>query len=167
MKTKLAIIFSACVLTGCALRPADKPVSGTARPSEIVNKINEKAETTPDATSTAMTLAGYQEALAKRIVEVNSIKVYVGRPQALLRAVIVLKYTVDANGKLLHSEILRTNRDNAVEGTALASLKNTAPFPKPAPHLLHHGRVEITESWLFNSDGRFQLRSIAQPQIGN
>jgi protein TonB len=33
------------------------------------------------------------------------------------------------------------------------------------PHLLRHGRLEISETWLFNNDGRFQLRTIAQPQM--
>jgi protein TonB len=31
--------------------------------------------------------------------------------------------------------------------------------------LLRQGRLEILESWLFNADGRFQLRSIAEPQM--
>ena len=48
---------------------------------------------------------------------------------------------------------------------ALASLRSSAPFPKPAPHLLRNGRVEMHESWLFNNDGRFQLRSIALVQM--
>ncbi len=90
---------------------------------------------------------------------------YVGQPQPLLRSVIVVKFYVDANGQLLRSEILRTNHDHATETTALSTLRNTAPFPKPAAHLLRQGRVEILESWLFNNDGRFQLRTIAMPQM--
>lgn len=125
----------------------------------------EGAETTRDATSTAFTLDGYKQDLANRISQVNSTKVYIDRPQALLRSVIVVKYQVDGNGNLVGSEIFRSNRDRETETTALASLRNTAPFPKPAPHLLRHGRVDIMESWLFNNDGRFQLRTIALPQM--
>jgi protein TonB len=77
----------------------------------------------------------------------------------------VVKYIVDSQGNLVRSEILRSNRDRDAETIAMASLKNTAPFPKPAPNLLHHGRIELSESWLFNNDGRFQLRSIALPQM--
>jgi protein TonB len=47
----------------------------------------------------------------------------------------------------------------------LATLRTSAPFPKPAPHLLSNGRLELAESWLFNNDGRFQLRSIALAQM--
>lgn len=83
----------------------------------------------------------------------------------MLRSVIVVKYVIDAHGGLVRSEIVRSNRDSETESTALAALRRTAPFPKPAPHLLRRGQVEITETWLFNNDGRFQLRTIAQPQM--
>ncbi|WP_293775629.1 hypothetical protein [uncultured Oxalicibacterium sp.] len=130
-------------------------------------RIDERAavETTADGTSTAHTLSDYKAALAQRIAAVNSTKVFIGRPQALLRSVVVVKYVVDANGSLVRSEIMRSNRDRTTEATALTSLKQTAPFPKPAPALLRGGRVEVIETWLFNTDGRFQLRTIAEPQM--
>ena len=130
-------------------------------------RIDDRAavETTADGTSTAHNLSDYKAALAQRIAAVNSTKVFIGRPQALLRSVVVVKYVVDANGSLVRSEIMRSNRDRATEATALASLKQTAPFPKPAPALLRGGRVEVIETWLFNNDGRFQLRTIAEPQM--
>jgi protein TonB len=166
MKLKLAILLGAGVLGGCGTPSGDpqsaaKPSAGTARASASV----EKGETTPDATSTAFTLEGYKRDLAQRISQTNSNKVYDGRPQALLRSVIVVKYVVDSRGNLMRSEILRSNRDRDTEAIALASLKSTAPFPKPLPHLLRNGRVEISETWLFNNDGRFQLRTVAQPQM--
>lgn len=122
-------------------------------------------ETTRDGTSTADTVGEYKFALANRIAQMNSTKMYVGRPQALLRSVVVVKYVVDANGGLVRSEIMRSNRDRATEATALATLRSTAPFPKPAPALLRNGKVELMETWLFNGDGRFQLRTIAEPQM--
>lgn len=125
----------------------------------------ERVETTPDGTSTEATVDGYKRDVAQRIAEVNSTKVYLSRPQALLRSVVVVRFSVDSRGNLVRSEIMRSNRDPATEATALATLRNTAPFPKPAPHLLRGGRVELSETWLFNNDGRFQLRSIALPQM--
>jgi protein TonB len=149
MKKRITICAVALLLAGCGARSLlDKP-----------------AETTPDGTSTADSISEYQLALANRIAQVNSTKVFIGRPQALLRSVVVVKYVVDANGSLLRSEIMRSNRDRVTETTALASLRSTAPFPKPAPSLLRHGRVELMETWLFNKDGRFQLRTIAEPQM--
>jgi len=121
--------------------------------------------TTSNATSTATSLEDYKRGLAQRIVEVNSTQVYVGRPQALLRAVIVLKYFVSADGQLLRTEIMRSNKDRNAEASAMAALRRAAPFPKPDSRFLRRGEVEIAESWLFNDDGRFQLRSIAERQM--
>ncbi|SNS12212.1 protein TonB [Noviherbaspirillum humi] len=125
----------------------------------------DRAETDRNAVSTAMTAESYKRDLAQRISQVNSTRVYLDRPQALLRSVIVVKYAVDSHGNLVRSEIQRSNRDRETESIALASLRNSAPFPKPASHLMRGGRVELSETWLFNSDGRFQLRSIALAQM--
>jgi protein TonB len=113
----------------------------------------------------ATTMDAYKEVLAEHISNVNASKVFGGQPQALLRSVIVIKFSVDASGKLLHSNIVRSNDDITTESTALASLRSSAPFPRPALQLLKHGRLELSETWLFNTDGRFQIRSIAQPQM--
>ncbi|QRX84278.1 hypothetical protein JQN73_08885 [Glaciimonas sp. PAMC28666] len=121
---------------------------------------------TPAVTANTTTLDGYKRNLAQRIVAVNSTKVYIGRPQALLRAVIVLKFYIDADGQLLRTQILRTNQDRVAETVAVLSVKNAAPFPKPESYLLRKGEIEISESWLFNNDGRFQLRTLADAQMG-
>jgi len=145
--------------TGCSSRPLVRG-DATPAPSAIASNI----ETTRDGTSTAASPSDYKLAVANRIVEVNSTKVFIGKPQALLRSVIVIKYAIDANGSLIRSDILRSNRDRENENTALAALKKTAPFPKPATQLLKQGKIELMETWLFNNDGRFQLRTVAEPQ---
>jgi protein TonB len=112
-----------------------------------------------------MSLKRYKRQVAEHIVEVSPDKIYPGHPQAMLRSVVVLKYVVDANGKLVHSDTLRSNGDTVTVATALSALRNASPFPPPPNHLLTHGRIEILETMLFNDDGRFQLRSIAEPQL--
>lgn len=149
------------LFAGCSSAPKDTAASR----AETIREVTGRVETTGDGTSTASNMESYRRDLAHRISEVNSIKIYPGRPQALLRSVIVVKYSIDAGGGLVRSEIVRTNRDRENETTALNSLKSTAPFPKPAGHLLRRGQVEMTETWLFNNDGRFQLRTIAQAQM--
>jgi protein TonB len=142
------------------------PESTREQRDELAKSIIEQKKTTGDGTSTATTAEGYKTDLARRISQVNFTSVYVERPQALLRSVIVIKYVVDGDGNLVNSEILRTNRDKHAEASALGSLKTAAPFPKPPPALLKNGRIELSESWLFNNDGRFQLRSVALAQMG-
>lgn len=161
MKTALVIFSTACLLAGCASHPPDKVATAPSKREPAAST----SKDTSTATSRALTLAGYKQDLAQRIADVNADKVYPGRPQALLRSVIVVKYAVDAGGHLMRSEIIRSNHDSDTKTTALASLRKSAPFPKPASHLLSHGRIEISETWLFNNDGRFQLRTIAQPQM--
>lgn len=148
MKNRIALLAVALILAGCS---SNAPL--------------QEVGTTADGTSKADSIGEYKLALANRITQVNSTRVYIGRPQALLRSVVVVKYVVDANGRLLRSEIMRSNRDRATEATALSTLRATAPFPKPASGLLRRGQVELMETWLFNNDGRFQLRTIAEPQM--
>ena len=148
-----------------ALAGCSAPIKSSSSRAAEIAKAENRTETTSDGTSTARSLSAYKVDLAQRISETDSTHVYVGQPQALLRAVVVVKFTVDANGKLLRSEIVRGNRDSATENTVLASLRSTAPFPKPSSALLRNGRVEITETYLFNNDGRYQIRSIAKEQM--
>lgn len=161
--TTMAAAAVAALLASCSSTSPSQSAPGAA-PSAGASTRIDRVETTPDATSTAGTVDAYKRDIALRITEVNSTKVYLGQPQALLRSIIVVKFSVDGGGKLLRSEIVRTNHDAATEATALSTLRNTAPFPKPAGHLLRNGKLEISETWLFNNDGRFQIRSVAQPQ---
>lgn len=158
---RIAAMLGAGLVTACTLQKPDTQANRDATAKEII----EQVKTTPDGTSTANSVDEYKTDLAKRISQVNSTKVHVDRPQALLRSVIVIKYVVDQDGNLVRSEVVRTNKDKITEATALDTLRNTAPFPKPPAALLRAGRIELSETWLFNNDGRFQLRTIAQAQM--
>ena len=153
----LSTVTVIVAISGCSV--IEKPI-------DIVKQVLEnKPVTTPTGGSTATTVDEYKRERGKRIQEVNSTKVYVGRPQALLRAVIVVDFVVDSQGGLVRSEFMRSNHDTVAEATAMATLRNTAPFPKPPPALLKGGRLELSESWLFDTDGKFQIRSVAMQQM--
>lgn len=158
MKTTIAFFLAAALLGGCASRPASHVATAPAGSDTSI------APRTA-AMSPSTTLDGYKHDLALHISHANSSSVYDGRPQALLRSVIVVHYGIDARGHLTRSRIIRSNHDSVTESTALRSLRASAPFPRPAAYLLRHGEVEISETWLFNNDGRFQLRTIARPQM--
>jgi protein TonB len=153
MRMRHLVLLFSCVLAACSTpMPGSKKGDETGKKSDV-------------GSSKAFTLNGYKRELAQRICEMNASKVYTERPQALLRSVIVLKYSLNGDGKLLRSDVVRSNHDKVTENIALASISNSAPFPKPSSLLVKNGKLEITETWLFNSDGRFQLRTIAQPQM--
>ncbi|WP_295760764.1 hypothetical protein [Undibacterium sp.] len=154
------------LLVSCAVAACSTPIPGGKKSDEVGKQTNEVGKKNEKVgSSNATTLNGYKRELAQHLCGRNASKVYAERPQALLRSVIVLKYSMNADGKLLRSEVLRSNHDTVTESIALASISNAAPFPKPSALLVKNGKLEITETWLFNDDGRFQLRTIAQPQM--
>jgi periplasmic protein TonB len=119
----------------------------------------------PPAAVKSLTLDQYRVAIAHRIVERNPSYVLKRAPQAMLRSLVVVAFTVNRNGELVSSSVYRTNGDDEAEATALATLRRSAPLPPPPPKLLNRlGQVEMMEDWLFNNDGKFQLRTLALPQ---
>ncbi|WP_341312895.1 energy transducer TonB [Paraburkholderia sp. IMGN_8] len=120
---------------------------------------------TPVAAVNSATLDQYRSAVAQRIIERNPSYVLRGTPQAMLRSLVVVSFTVDSNGQVVQSAVYRTNGDDEAESTALATLRRAAPLPQPPGKLLNsRGQIELFEDWLFNDDGKFQLRTFASPQ---
>lgn len=157
IKPDLALLIglSLALLSGCARSPLE-PAAGAR---------NDGAFSRPASPGPiARDIDAYKIEIAQHISEANAAQISTGQPQSMLRSVVVIRCQIDANGRLMHSVILRSNRDRQTETIALNSLRNSAPFPKPARQLLQRGRVELVETWLFNNDGHFQLRSIAAAQ---
>jgi periplasmic protein TonB len=122
----------------------------------------------PPAALNSGALDDYRSAVAKRIVERNPSYILHGAPQAMLRSLVVVSFTVDRNGQLVKSSVYRTNGDDEAEATALSTLRRAAPLPAPPSRLLNSaGQIELFEDWLFNDNGKFQLRSMASPQAQN
>lgn len=152
----LMLVVAACTSPEKAVSPVTVKKAAPVVQPEIKKEIIEPSK--------AHNLSAYQKELAIHISQRNSPHVYVTQPQALLRSVIVIKFVLDAKGKLLSRDILRSNKDKETEQTALASLSRAQNFPAPLASWLRQGKLELIETWLFNSDGRFQLRTIALPQ---
>jgi protein TonB len=119
----------------------------------------------PPAAVSGPTLERYHVEVAQRILERNPSYVLHGTPQAMLRSVVVVSFTVDRDGRVVHSSVYRTNGDDEAEATALATLRRASPLPAPPARLLDaRGHLELMEDWLFNDNGKFQLRTLASPQ---
>ena len=158
------LIFS-LLLTACGAPKTDSPKSdASVEELELPEKNSSKPDQLAIVKSNAKTIADYQLELAKHLSRVNAAKIYAGNPQALLRSVIVLRFTLNSQGTLLNKVIVRSNKDRETENTALSSLVNAQPFPVPPAVFLKSGKLDMVETWLFNSDGRFQLRTVALPQ---
>ena len=152
------------VIAAASQETRKKPAKKTKAVPRKKSSIKKTAPPKEDPAAIAASMELYKKELAQKISDVDPTKVYATQPQALLRSVVVVRFVIDRNGKLLSSAVQRSNRDPVTEAAALASLRQAAPLPKPPAKLLINGRVDLLETWLFNDDGRFQVRSIAQVQ---
>ncbi|WP_424066985.1 energy transducer TonB family protein [Paraburkholderia sp.] len=135
-------------VTGCTFTPPQRPLL-----------------ITPPAAVNSATLDQYRMAVARRILDRNPSYVLQGTLQPMLRSLVVVSFTVDRNGQVVQSAVYRTNGDDEAESTALSTLRRAAPLPQPPAKLLNgHGQIELFEDWLFNDNGKFQLRTFASPQ---
>jgi protein TonB len=146
----LAVFGAMLVTSACTFTPPTRPAAATLPPPAAVN---------------SLTLDQYREAIARRIAERSPSYIEHHAPQAMLRSLVVVAFTVDRDGKVVRSSVYRTNGDDDAEATALAALRRASPLPAPPAKLLNGvGQVEMMEDWLFNDDGKFQLRELAAPQ---
>ncbi len=147
---RFAALGALLISSACTFTPPSRPAAAALPPPAAVN---------------SATLDQYRQAIALRIAERNPSYVERRPPQAMLRSLVVLAFTVNRSGELVHSSVYRTNGDDEAEATALAALRRAAPLPPPPDKLLNgRGQVEIMEDWLFNDDGKFQLHELAAPQ---
>ncbi|MGS0894978.1 energy transducer TonB family protein [Burkholderia stagnalis] len=120
--------------------------------------------TIPSITRSA-SIDQYRVEIARRVAERNPSGLLHGTPQAMLRSLVVVAFTVDRSGRVVTASVYRSNGDSEAEALALASLRRSTPLPPPPQQLLDgNGQVEMMEGWLFNDDGRFQLQSTASAQ---
>jgi hypothetical protein len=87
------------------------------------------------------------------------------RPQAMLRAIVVMKIRLSDEGRWI-AEVLRENElEPVLTRKAIASveaLASPADVPDALRDELRH--VGFVECWLFQTDGHFALKSLALPQ---
>jgi protein TonB len=117
-----------------------------------------------DLASRGDSLEAYKRDLACHIHARNRAQLYDGAPPPVLRSVVVLTVRVDARGRPLRIGVLRSNGIRTLERRAIQSVRAAAPLPIPKAGLLRRGTADITETWLFRDDGRFQIRTLAQVQ---
>ena len=89
------------------------------------------------------------------------------RPQPLLRAVVVLRVRLDGQGQW-QAEVYRDNPDQPEMTRAALDSVHRLPPPvglSPAAQALLRDDGVI-EAWLFQTDGRFALKTLAKPQRG-
>ncbi len=133
-------------------------------PAARADPASAAAATVPER-SNALTRDGYRKDFAEHIYRFNKQHLYSGRPPVMLKSVIVLSLRIDARGNLTHISVRRSNGIKTLETLAMQSVRNAAPLPIPNRFAQKGGGVEFLETWLFRNDGRFQLHTLAEPQM--
>ena len=156
------------LIAACGSTPGGRP---DAAPSAPAAAAAPAAAPVTSSTPSGRRLAARDPALeqwkrqaAERIHEANSKQLFEGRPHHLLQGVIVADVTVDRNGKVVRSKIVRSPGISRLDNVVLASLKSASPLPAPPAALVKTGPITFSETWLFTDDSRWRLRTLAQPQ---
>ena len=109
----------------------------------------------------------YKSDVAEQIMRYNSAHTFSGKLPPMLPAIVVLTITVDHSGKMTKVAVQRS-RDNDASKVALASMQRTGALPKPFNLAAGPGKsLTFSETFLFNADYRFQLRTLAPIQYAD
>jgi len=160
----LACLLASALLIACsALHTAPLTPAPVATPQPAPAA----AESASAPKSPSWTVNGYKKDAALWISSVNKKNLFEGVPPPVLKSIVVLSIAIDAEGQPTHVGILRSNGYTDLEKVAVQSVHRAAPLPQPNRLIVRRGGVEYTETWLFRDDGRFQIRTLAQPQASD
>jgi protein TonB len=136
-----------------------------ARGSEATHSEDTGSEDThSEATHSYPNIDAYKTDVAQHVVESNREQTFSGKLPAMVPAIVVLNITVDRNGNLADVQVQRY-RDPSAAWVAVSSMRLADPLPKPDNLLATNtGLLTFSETFLFDSEYRFQLRSLAGPQ---
>jgi protein TonB len=121
---------------------------------------NSKAEPAAPGPS----LDAYKTQVAQHVMRQNPAQTFSGRLPEMLPAIVVLNITVDKDGRVTDVAVQRS-RDADASAVAVESMRRSAPLPSPVNLLVNNSdSLTFSETFLFNDQHRFQLRSLAEPQ---
>lgn len=145
-------------LGGCASPPPPVPVEERSSVS------TDRAPTTAHVPPPSLTLDAYKAHVARHVLGRNAGRSFSGRLPPMLPAIVVVNITVDRDGRLADVRVQRS-RDPDASRVALASVLRSGPLPPPHGLLAaNSGAMTFSETFLFDRDYRFQLRTLAGPQ---
>ena len=152
------------VLTTCcfALAVAACAPQREARPPRPAAPPVVKAPAAPPSPApAALALDDYKRQFALDLIQATPRLAYCPPSEPILKSVVVLQITVDAAGGLVDASVFRSNGYAELEKSALDTVLRAAPFTAPEPGLTkERGSVYFLETFLFNHDDCFQIRSL-------
>jgi protein TonB len=150
------------LVSGCASPPP--PVAVEDRSKSWVDPGPPPTPTVAPVPPPSLTLDNYKASVARHILERNADRTFSGRLPPMLPAIVVVNITVGREGQLTDVRVQRS-RDPDASRVALASMLRSGPLPRPEGLVAANTEaVTFSETFLFDRDYRFQLRTLAGPQ---
>ena len=107
-----------------------------------------------------ITVESYKKEFAQRVANASPGVFHDPLPK-MFKSIVVMDVTIGHDGKLAHVSIRRSNGYKDLETVALNSVRHAAPFAAPSRAIRRSdGSVNFLETFMFRSDGRFQIRSL-------
>lgn len=153
-------------LPGCSGLGAAPTTSDATQAIETVRELRplQASDDSCDLNGKSIGIDSYKVAVANHIARSNLGNTFEGRLPPMLPAVVVLRLTVDSMGRIVDAYVQRS-RNEAASKIALASLRRAGNFPLPCSLIDDRTPLlSFSETFLFNDQFQFQLRSIAGAQ---
>lgn len=155
MRHAITVLATAALLSACQTAPAPAvrtPAAGTP-------------PRTPAPLQLAASIDAYKSLVAQQIMAANGAYTFSGSLPPMLPAIVVLDLSVGPDGELKSVRVHRS-RDSEASAAALAAVRRVQELFPPAAHLMRrHARTfDFSETFLFNDQYRFQLRTLSGPQ---
>ncbi|MBT9486485.1 MAG: hypothetical protein IV093_03145 [Rubrivivax sp.] len=147
MKTALLTIATALLLLAA---PAMAQFSMVPAPLAEGAPVVSEAETTQD----------YKKDFARHIYKSYPMRIYRGKLPPLLYSVMMTETQIDAQGVVIDVSIRRPPAAKEVAPWVVQLIKRAGPFPAPAKM----GLSTISEIWLVDKSGNFQLDTLTEGQ---
>jgi periplasmic protein TonB len=162
---RLAFLSMFLLLAACGHEPprSAAPVAKAAAAKPASAPVRAASAPLPGQRTSYDSVDSYKEDVAEHIMANNAAYTFDEKLPPILPAIVVLRITVDANGRMTDVSIQRA-RHKVPSQVALASMKRAGVLPKPQ-NLASAGRtLSFSETFLFNADNKFKLRTLAGPQ---
>nr|WP_314628210.1 hypothetical protein [uncultured Janthinobacterium sp.] len=156
MRQLLTVLAVATLLAACQKAPEPRVRTPAGVPATPL---------APKAIAPAATIDAYKLRVAQQIMDANSEHTFSGRLPPMLPAIVVLDLSVGRDGALKSVRVHRS-RDSDASNAALAAVRRVPDAFPPAAQLMRSRdkTLDFSETFLFNDQYRFQLRTLSGPQ---
>lgn len=158
----VSLCLSALTLAACQLLAPQRTPAPPPAPAPLQSA--PAAVRGAEAPMVKLSLDEYKRLVASQIQHDNPDRIFNGRLPPMLPAIVVLGIRVDQDGAV-KEVVVQRSRDAEASAIAMSAVKHCGMLPKPRQLLREGGTsLEFSETFLFNEQYRFQLRTLAGVQ---